>query len=1680
MAEKDSELQTSRKLTPVCPLCGNKLFKANKLAKNPKPEDVASLIKKVSERVRLGETAYVSVEEYLNSIEDKKSITYHSECRKKVFHVKALAELNKRSQPAPYDDSDNVLAPPPKRGRPAKQSSIPSRVSRGNERCQPKESVCMFYDCEFCKSESQKDLHLVQTDAKGAKLITIKDETQSDSVRAAVAELIDPGDAAAKEKWYHGKCFIIAERSCQINESNSFAKLYRHLCDIEVVVYVKESLITSDTCLSMNEINDLYIESLQEKGIETIDGANHKKRLKNLILQNIPNVQFIEPTKPRECQKVALKKVVSKIVEQSNVSGFDIESVSGLSRVLRYEALDYRHWKFTGDFSTWKNPPVLEFFLKQIMIGPKHRQLKGVRKEDADKCVDVVCQMIVQNTKSDRQVNLKSERVFKQPVETPLSVGVPLALHARFRDFHLVSNLSDVFIGNEYRHLIDFEKRVEFAVLERVASTGCYCIPDFVRRGVHLWFAIDNIDFLENTAYGQNTLHGTLLVLFQRDEDGELINPPLKIPLKIPKESNKFQIKYKDEPNIKFTPIRFESYSHDFGCKDFHKYDRFTETWALASIAGNESIKVIPERLSKVVPSDGHVPEDLELEEKEVQEDQIEEESIFPVPDATEANAENISDSEENGTEAVEDRNKNTGDNADIPREPILQVTKKNTKKEKLKKEAVMPTWSATQHLLEKHKDNDTPTKTNSEPVAPLLRNSPKDWATLYTVLSMSQDISAVVVGPNKRVIITLDMDLYKQAIQLQESVKNKHWLLQPGHLHMFFADLHALGKVIEGSGLDTIAVESGIYSAAAIRGICAGKQYTRGVEYHLMNAMAIISLKLEATFGPEVPEDLRTMARLFRDALHGDNDDMLELYENLASQYTEHIKPRMPECTEGLSKFLNNYLTQVELMLSCVSAIHSRDLEGCLTAIDRKIKYYGAMDLPWYFKLIQVYLGQMNEVRMSDKETWAILKKDFVVTKSAHAFVSLFVDQGLEQEIKKLKRYGALPGITQDEDAFDRFITTSPHLFRMVEKFLQGFPGSQSPDERPEAYHQLKGNLGLRCALNSLRIRDCIVSYCQGNPMILNTPLRNITSSAIIPLKAADDILRYPEKGQERHYSFIDTRLLTTSKGSIWDPLPQAKLKRFVNWMKKRSFQVGDKVIKLREDRQFYSKCLIIAQTRPDLITKMEDLIGNYEMSVIPRANFAPDGTLLLTLDKASLMKQIIAHAPDQGDPSLPEDKTQVLIVDGMPEAQCLTKKPTTTKMVHLKRQFIVKIKNKASLGTYKEIYVPFDNYKSEGESLKYKTWAKRAKATGQDDDNGEGFDFHDEMCLKKTSIAQILGTPKSKRQLTAYLAEGLLKEYEGNTEVKLVVTYNSKICTNKPHTLEPGFRQHEHEEADTQIPMLVIHSLLESTFKHFDVYSADTDVLVLLMDLVARGNTGALSGLILHAGKRNKPKSIDVVNRVECIGKKKSQGLVGLHNFTGNDYGGKFVGISKDRWSKLYLGLPENDEIVRTFGLLGSLTAEECSLKKDGTLHETVRPLERFTSMGYDRDAKGPHTLPELRWKLWSTKNKEAENLPPCRATLVPHIQRTDFVSIMHKSYHQTIPALSAMTDSGWKNDEKTNILRPEYCLVPPAPGSILELIKCGCPSGDCSTNCCSCHKGHMPCTSLCKCSDICTNGF
>ena len=92
-------------------------------------------------------------------------------------------------------------------------------------------------------------------------------------------------------------------------------------------------------------------------------------------------------------------------------------------------------------------------------------------------------------------------------------------------------------------------------------DAGGFCLPDSVTKGVNIWFAIDNIDFLEDTPTGQETFHGTVIVINQLAKDGEPMNKPLAIPEKMPSMAPlKLEVQLEQEPRIKNNPLRFDAY----------------------------------------------------------------------------------------------------------------------------------------------------------------------------------------------------------------------------------------------------------------------------------------------------------------------------------------------------------------------------------------------------------------------------------------------------------------------------------------------------------------------------------------------------------------------------------------------------------------------------------------------------------------------------------------------------------------------------------------------------------------------------------------------------------------------------------------------------------------------------------------------------------------------------------------------------------------------------------------------------------------------------------------------------------------------------------------------------------------------------------------------------------------
>ena len=176
-----------------------------------------------------------------------------------------------------------------------------------------------------------------------------------------------------------------------------------------------------------------------------------------------------------------------------------------------------------------------------------------------------------------------------------------------------------------------------------------------------------------------------------------------------------------------------------------------------------------------------------------------------------------------------------------------------------------------------------------------------------------------------------------------------------------------------------------------------------------------------------------------------------------------------------------------------------------------------------------------MHKLETEDPETWSALKSGgFVVATSEIPVTHKFTDQALEQEIKKkLKGQGGMVGLSRDEAALDRLVTTVSHLAAVVDQYFNSFPKNSRSSARKEHY-QLHRNIAVRSQITSQKLQHLIELHCVCNPFKERTLLKSLVSLALVSNEVKNDILQFTELGQKRYEEFVSERLKMTSKLSV------------------------------------------------------------------------------------------------------------------------------------------------------------------------------------------------------------------------------------------------------------------------------------------------------------------------------------------------------------------------------------------------------------------------------------------------------------------------------------------------------------------------------------------------------------------
>ena len=343
-----------------------------------------------------------------------------------------------------------------------------------------------------------------------------------------------------------------------------------------------------------------------------------------------------------------------------------------------------------------------------------------------------------------------------------------------------------------------------------------------------------------------------------------------------------------------------------------------------------------------------------------------------------------------------------------------------------------------------------------------------------------------------------------------------------------------------------------------------------------------------------------------------------------------------------------------------------------------------------------------------------------------------------------------------------------------------------------------------------------------------------------------------------------------------------------------------------------------------------------------------------------------------------------------------------------------------------YGKAIVVFDGYNEM--SAKAMTQQRRASGKAA---STVTFTENMSVTLKKDNF---LSNPKNKQRFLSMLSEAL---------------QNVGCITH-----------HANGDADLLIVKTAVESARTSTTV---LVGDDTDLLVLLCYHASE------DGYDLFFRPEPKANTRDArvwhMKKVkEQLSKELCRSLLFLHAITGCDTTSRLYGVGKATVLKKFENALQFKEQANVFSCHSAVS-------------DVVTAGEKaLVSLFGGKPGLGLNALRYQRYfeKLASkTSHIEPQNLPPTAAAARFHSLRV-YLQVKH---WQGEGAGMSMEDWGWKvtNDQ----VFPVATNLPPAPESLLQLIRCNC-SSDCSSMRCICRKNGMPCSAACgQCrGSSCTN--
>ena len=273
-----------------------------------------------------------------------------------------------------------------------------------------------------------------------------------------------------------------------------------------------------------------------------------------------------------------------------------------------------------------------------------------------------------------------------------------------------------------------------------------------------------------------------------------------------------------------------------------------------------------------------------------------------------------------------------------------------------------------------------------------------------------------------------------------------------------------------------------------------------------------------------------------------------------------------------------------------------TEDLIGDVISLDR-IKYR---------RMLPVYLAEMKGLQDESPDIWNyVLQGGFTVKKGDIPFTSLGADHAGEQQNKLLKIDGGLIGITKNEQTRTRYFLVASIMAQLSNQLnnMVSITSPLSPIHHKLNERSIKRQSQMYHSLKTVFDERNVSFHSMVEPTMFN-----IITNVVHPKEIYPDVLSIPEVGEGLHKEFCRERLCENSTMSIWAPIKRVNLRLFTYDNKKKKQSLNNQMSIYTESSNIFARCALAASEKG---VGIQNVIGTYELTVVPRSLMNPDGTL-------------------------------------------------------------------------------------------------------------------------------------------------------------------------------------------------------------------------------------------------------------------------------------------------------------------------------------------------------------------------------------------------------------------------------------------------------------------------------------